>query len=305
MKRNKSYVTGTLSMALLLSVCLLSSCLKDKAPGDENYSHSPALIAFQYGGFSQIPFTASLLGTPQDSLALEVTLSVASLTLKSDVTATIAPDDASLAAYNADTTRSNFPTTFLQLPSAMYTLSNGGKVTVPAGKQMVDLVIHFAADQIDFTQDYALALKITSAQGAAIPTNLNTAIVILKLRNKYEGNYVNTGAITRFNGSNEGSGVLDQFPAAGSSFFSTVTLTEVDGGINVPGFSPVNFTMTVNTDNSVTIGPSISNFTVNAGNNSTKPSSYDPATQTFTIHGAYLNGAGALREFDVTLTFTP
>ena len=115
MKRNKFHIkTRTINMALIaLCVCVFSSCLKDKAPGDEDYSHSPALVSFQYAGFSAVPFTASVLWYSQDSVSIEVTLSVASLTLKSPVTVSISADDASLASFNADTTTATFPTVFV------------------------------------------------------------------------------------------------------------------------------------------------------------------------------------------------
>lgn len=203
MKRNKlSIKTKTINLALIgLFLCVFSACLKDKGPGAEDYSHSPALISFQYSGFSFKPFVASVLGTPEDSMSIEVTLSVASLTLKSDVSATISADDATLAAFNADTTRATYPTIFTQLPSTLYTTTlQGGKITIPAGQQKVSFSIHFVGDQLDFSQDNALALKMTDAQGATIPTNLNTFVIIIKPRSPLEGNYAVVGKRYNYTG---------------------------------------------------------------------------------------------------------
>jgi Domain of unknown function (DUF1735) len=311
MKKNKLL----LKIALII-ICgiFCSSCLKDKAPGDENYSHSPALVSFQYLGFSPVPFVASVLGTPQDTISIEVTLSVASTTLQSAVTATITADAPSLTVYNADTTTSTYPTSFVQLPSSDYTLPNGGVVTINPGQQIVNFIVHFAGDKIDFTQDNALALKITDSKGATVATNLNTAIIILKLRSIYEGNYTGVGARIRFNGSNEASGIRDSFAVSGVIPFATLTAKEIDGQLGDAGSG---YSMALLIDDSgtppypvtvlpdpATVGSGGSPSSIIAGT-SRGQSTYDPTTKTFDLHFGYLNSAGALREVNETLVFTP
>src|SRR5215475_1434119 len=109
-----------------VGITFLSSCLKDNGPV-QDFSKSAALVGFQYTGNNANPFKQSLLQKPNDSVALEVTLSVASLTLGSNVDVTIAPDDATLATFNQDN-----GTAYVQLPSDQYTIENGGKLTIPA-----------------------------------------------------------------------------------------------------------------------------------------------------------------------------
>ena len=297
MKSNKIHITTrTINTALIAScVFIFSSCLKDKAPGSENYSHSPALVSFQYSGFSAKPFIAAVLGTPQDSLSIQVTLSVASLTLGSDVSATISQDDATLAAYNADTTTATYPTTFLPLPAAQYTIENGGKVTIKAGQTSVKFSLHFAGDQIDFTQPYIVALKITSAQGATIATNLNTAVVILKLRNIYEGNYKQSGNRTLYNGPDPSTGVAAVVPLSGTVLLATNTTTSL-----IAPAADLGTTILLEIDaatNKVTITDPANNFSP-LGNDPAEPSTYDPATHTFDLHWFYKNGSGNYRHID-------
>jgi hypothetical protein len=170
-----------------LGVFFLASCLKDTGPVHD-YSQSPALVSFQFKGTSQIPLTAALPPGTDDVFTLEVTLSTPSVTLGSTVTATATLDQASLDDYNSVN-----GTTYTMVPAANYTIDNGGVVTIKAGQQIVPLNIHFNANAIDFSAEPALALKLTAATGAKIATNLNVAIIPLKLKNAYEGTYAVTG----------------------------------------------------------------------------------------------------------------
>src|SRR5258706_5317254 len=144
MKRNKIQIkTRTISIAIIaLSVCFFSSCLKDKAPGSENYSHSPALVGFQYKGGDPKPYVASILGTPEDTVHLEVTLSVASLTLKTPVTLTIVPYSAGLDSFNTAE-----GVAYQQLDPSLYTLQDGGKVIISPGQQIVSFRVDLAGDK--------------------------------------------------------------------------------------------------------------------------------------------------------------
>ncbi len=303
MKKNKfKYFSLTTITTAILLIAGLSSCLKDK--NSERYDNSPALVSFQYAGNSALPFTAAILGTPQDSFPIEVTLSVASLTLSTPVTATIAVDEASLDAYNADETTSTFPTTYTMLDASNFILPNGGQVTINPGQQIVSFTVKFAGDKINFTQDIALALKITSAQGATIATNLNTAIVLLKLKSIYEGAYDQDGILNRYTGAvADPAKYVDNFPITGSYGFTTVTANSIEGQIVIPGFAPTYTKLTVDfATNIVTISPSAIAPSTDMKNQAGKTSTYDPATNTFDIHGQFLNSAGNLRLFDFTMS---
>jgi Domain of unknown function (DUF1735) len=186
-KIKKFPVISVAVTAITISL-LFTACLKDKGPV-QDFSQSPALVSFQYTGFSAEPIQTSLLGTPTDSKDVEVTLSASSVTLSTAVSATITADDASLTDFNTAN-----GTDYVQLDPSLYTLSNNGVVTINPGEQIVPLTVSFKGDQIDFSStSWALALKITSATGATIATNLNTAILLIKLQNPYEGSYTASG----------------------------------------------------------------------------------------------------------------
>jgi len=190
MKKNNFYKTAgrTLLAIGVITTALLSSCLKDTSPGALDLSKSPALVGFQYLGFGATPLTTKLHGIPTDTSSVKVTLSVPSVTLSSAVTVNLAVDDADANAY----VNANSGTHVL--PAADYTIANNGQVTINPGQQYVRLKINFKGNQIDFSQNYILALKISSANGAIIASNLNVAILTLTLQSNYEGRYVMTGS---------------------------------------------------------------------------------------------------------------
>lgn len=284
MKTNKIYIkTRTIRMAVMaLSVCFFSSCLKDKAPGSENYSHSPALVGFQYKGGDPKPYVASIIGTPEDTIGLEVTLSVASLTLKTPVTLSIVPYPAGLDSFGTAQ-----GVAYEQLDPSKYTIQDGGKVTINPGQQIATVRVNLAGDKIDFTKQNGIGLRITDAQGALIASNLSTAIISITLRSIYEGNYHVFGVrLHPINGPqpfdyNADMGTVDATTIVGPAAFDFQT----------------DLILRVNADNSVTIVgvPGFDPVFTQAG----KQNTYDPATKTFTLH--YYYNSGAPRIIDETL----
>lgn len=277
MKTNNFFTKiRTVNMALIaLSVFVFSSCLKDKAPGNENYSHSPALIGFQYQGFSSVPLVAAIPGTAQDTLGVEVTLSVASLTLSSPVTLTVVPYKAGLDSFNTANSSA-----YVQMDPSLYTLQNGGKITINPGQQIVSMRINFGGDKIDFTKKNAIGLQITNAQGATIATNLSTAIVIVSLKSPYEGSYHATGFRIH--------PVLGTFTFDYHVYMATVDANTIVGGAEAD--LQTDLQIHVNPDNSVTLTSSAYPPFLQAG----KVNKYDPATKTFTLNYYYNSGAPRL-----------
>jgi len=179
------------SAMFLFAASLLSSCLKDSGPV-QDFGKSPALVSFQYKGNQAAPFVEAILPSAGDSIALDVTLSVSTISLTSPVTVKVAVDQATLDAYNADATTATYPTVFTMLPESQYTLTNigsDGTVTINPGQQIVTVMIHVAGDQVDFTKDNALAFKMTSASGATVASNLNSVVFLFSLKNIYDGHY--------------------------------------------------------------------------------------------------------------------
>lgn len=208
--------TGRVCTVLALAAAtMLSSCLKDTSPGSVDLSKSPALIGFQYAGLSATPYTAAILPNPGVVFSgVEVTLSVPSLTLSSTVTAKVTEDVAGENAYKTANAGTHI------LPASDYSFS--GAVTISPGQQVVKVPITFAADKIDFTQNYIIGLQLTDASGAIIATNLNEAIVIITLKSPYQGTYTVNGTMSDHTNPN----LTGIYPVAGV-YLQTQTATKV------------------------------------------------------------------------------
>lgn len=265
-------------MALMtFCVFVLSSCLKDKAPGNENYSHSPALVGFQYTGGAAKPIVAAIPGTAQDTLGIEVTLSVASLTLKTPVTLKIVPYKAGLDSFNTAN-----GTTYAQMDPSLYTLQDGGSITINPGQQIVTMRINFAGDKIDFSQKSGIGLQLTDAKGALIATNLNTAIVLVALKNPFEGNYHVFGV--------RHHPTLGDFSFDYTAYMSTVDAMTIDGPADFDFQTELQ--IHINPDNTVTLSDPSGAFTLYLQPG--KENDYNPATKTFVLNFYYNTGAPRL-----------
>jgi len=286
-------VTGALGIVILL----FSSCLKNNGP-IQDYSQSPALVSIQGNGQYSGIYVAnqSVLPVAAAGVNVEVTLSVASLTLSSPVTATLVVDQATLDQYKA----ANSDPGRLLLPADNYQIANNGAVTIAPGQQIVKDSITFFGTKIDFTKDYALPLLLTNAKGAKIPDNLKQEVILIKLKSIYEDTYTLSGSRILYNGATVGSGVLTTVAISGSALFSTVSPNVVDGQLADLGSQ---MSLQVNPDNSVTVLPSQANpaNTFASLANDGAASTYDPATNTFTLHYKYYNASGNLRHIDEVL----
>jgi hypothetical protein len=177
MKKNSFFKnTGRICLAVgIMTTIMLSSCLKDSSPGAVNFNTGQALVSWQYYGFSAQPIEALLGGSYGDSTGVEITLSVASIVLKTPVTVTVVEDPTDATAFVTANGGS-------VLPAADYSLANGGVITIEPGQQIVRLWVHFNLGAITFNSNNPplIGLKITNATGATIPSNLNVAIVYLE-----------------------------------------------------------------------------------------------------------------------------
>jgi hypothetical protein len=189
---------GRVCLAIgLLAATVLTSC-KDNSPGSVDFSKSPALIGWQYAGSTPTPYNAIMLPKGTFTEDLEVTLSVASLTLKSNVTATIVDISSSLPAYDvANGLTAAAGDSLVALPTSQYSVPTS--VTIPAGTQIVKIPVVFQAGTINFTSNpnpWAIQLKLTNANGAIIASNLNEAVVEAKVKAAVQGTYTVTGSFT-------------------------------------------------------------------------------------------------------------
>ena len=171
----------------VMAISTFSSCLKDSGPV-QDFSKSPALVGFQYKGSAAQDMVTSIPVGTNDSVGFELTLSVASLTLSTPVTVTLALDPDSLTKYNATN-----GTSYTMLDPSTYTAPANLQVTIAPGQQIVPFVVHINANLVDFTTNPILIFKIASTSGATIATNLGVIIAPIKLRNPFEGTYNVTG----------------------------------------------------------------------------------------------------------------
>jgi hypothetical protein len=278
MKINKFLSKVRTRNAALLALCVfvLGSCLKDKAPGNQDYSGSPALVSFQYTGNGAVPYIAAIPGTATDTSSIEVTLSAQSVTEGFTVTLSVVPYKAGLDSFNTAN-----GTSYVQMDPSLYTLQNGGNVTVSPGQQYVTIRINLAGNKIDFTKKNGIGLQITNAQGANIASNLNTAIVLIALKSKYEGNYHVFG--TRIHP------VLGPFTFDYIAYMSTVDGITIDGAADAD--LQTDLQIHVNPDNSVTLSSSSPYY---SGLQAGKENDYNPATKTFVLNYFYNTGAPRL-----------
>lgn len=287
-------------ISLIVVLSIFSSCLKDNGPAPD-YSQSPAVVGFQYKGFSATPYLTSIFGQSTDTAGAEVTLSVPSITLSTAVTVTIIPYSEGLDSFNTAQ-----GTDYVQLPSSLYKIENDGKVTINPGEQTVSFTINFAGDKIDFSKDNGLCLRISDAQGAIVASNLNTAIFPIKLRNPYEGDYDVTGYFVH--------------PTSPRAIAQPKSLVTIDLTTSQGPFADLGgwlFDFSVDADNNLTNyhaegltypEPQSGFMTVtNPTNDPNYPGSpytdppynntYDPATQTFWMHYGYGSGAAGQNQY--------
>jgi hypothetical protein len=292
--------TKAITLGLMGSgILLFSSCLKDTGPV-QDYSTSPPVISFQTDGQGGTSTSVAVLGTSSSSSpvvdSVEVSLGAARLYLSTPVQVSVSAPQASLDAYNAAN-----GTSYILLPAADYAIQNNGTVTMPAGKNLINFGVSFYGSSIDFSQSYALPLTITGATGggSVVASNLNVYVLVITPANAYSGNYTAAGTRTLYAGATVASGVAGQASIGGTVTMSFVsnTVSEVQLGDLTADFMD----LTVNPDNSVTVGPASSGATfASLANDGT--CTYDPSTGIFTLAYKYYNGSGNLRHIDETLT---
>ena len=261
---------------VLLAMVSLTSCLKDENP-QVDLSQVPALV-----DFNAVKGTAALniSSTPTD---YNVPVNYRSTDPASkDVVVTMSVDQVTLDKYNTAN-----GTALELLPAAIYTLNP--KVTIPAGKRVVNLPIKISTSLIDPSKAYAIPLKMVSADGAIVSGNFGTLVLSVAVKNMYDGKYAVTGTALR-----AGDPVLSgDFAETEFSLLTTGANSVIMSknaiwatGSGIGGIGPFEFTIDPVT-NLVTVSDDVNPAVVNnpAGTNS-----YDPATKTLTVSVYWGNG---------------
>jgi len=271
--KKKFYIkTALLS---LMSMALLSSCLKDNAHF-VNFAGSKPLVELPAatgvagtGEFQAVAFSITSTPTPLDLLvnvaAPKPLTTALNVKLIVDQAALSAYNAANIAAYKADSASAvasgsalpSYPTIYTLLPTADYSTTLA--VTIPANQNSANLVININTSLIDPTQAYALPLTISDGGGQQI-SNYKTVIYNVQVKNAYDGEYTVTGSLT----DNTTNTITGAYPekvnlvtqGSSSDAFFDVTKQDfvhlIDAGASYYGsFAPV-FTFNGNTVTSVT-----------------------------------------------------
>ncbi|WP_157687543.1 DUF1735 domain-containing protein [Pedobacter psychrophilus] len=173
---------------VLISVTLLSSCLKDNIVLDPSKSNNviefgnPADIASPAGAKYYL-FSPALEIKQSIELIVPVSYSgAASAPENITVTTALAPTSV-ITEYNTQQ-----GTNFILLPSNLYTIANLVAL-IPSGERKSQIVINLKTDQFDLTKEYVLPLTIASSSFGIISSNFRTILLNIKAKNKYDGIY--------------------------------------------------------------------------------------------------------------------
>src|SRR4029078_7597648 len=89
-----------------------------------------------------------------------------------------------------DTFNSQNGTSFVELPSSAYTLVGDlNNLTFEPGEAIKEVKIIVDQSQLDLSQAYALAFKVTDAGGGGINADASEGIYNVGVKNKYDGSY--------------------------------------------------------------------------------------------------------------------
>ena len=168
----KIYIRTVLS---LMAISLLSSCLKDTKYNVDFTKTTPlvelpgaANVSTTAGPFEVVGIVSSATAASPFNVAVNI---AAPQPLSKAVTVKLSVDAAALTAYNTANA-----TTYTLLPAADYTSSLS--VTIPAGQNLVNLVVNVITSKLDPTVQYVLPLTITDGGGIQI-SNYKTILYSL------------------------------------------------------------------------------------------------------------------------------
>jgi Domain of unknown function (DUF1735)/Domain of unknown function (DUF4361) len=316
--KTKSSIIKRASLYLFLVILgsqFITSCKKSNQRAETS-----GTLGFQTAATStqlniKLPLdTVALPGTATDAVNLQISLSVSLSNNNAPVSATIVPDTSALNIYNA-ARASHFSgeQPYRQIPTSLYTIANGGKITINPGQKSVTVGITFAGNKMDFFNDNAfknaLSLKIINAQGATIDSSLNKIVIAIKAKSIYTGLYQAVGNAARTDQPNNKYLNYSYNIQKTLSVITPLTVQTNTADVGNPIY------LTVNADNTVSInflqdvtgpfyadgenGGSVS-FSSLGPYSQNGVNKYDPATKTFTLNYQYFGGVATVSE---TLTF--
>jgi len=192
MKSNmKIYKIKSIVLTVVLATGF-AGCLKDKDYDNgliqSVHSNGPTpavveikLTAADVSNFLVVTFDNSPTDTVVDLIPVNFATHDAA---PQDLHVTLTPNQSLVNDYNASNG------TAYGDPTALYTVEDGGVVTIPQGQHTGFLKIKFRPSSF-LGADWAIGFQITAIQeaGYVISGNLSKGIVAIAIKNKYDGNY--------------------------------------------------------------------------------------------------------------------
>jgi hypothetical protein len=180
----------------------LTSCLKDDMVESQKYGminlNAKKIVEIPSG--SKRSQTYSLpIQTAVQSVNTTVHLAAEEVAAEDvKVTLSLAESATMLAAYNTANS-----TTYTLLPSSLYALPNGLDVTIAKGTKDANFTLNLTTSSFDPSKTYALFVKIAAVDkaGYTISGNFNYKLLIIGVKNKYDGKYTLTGTMIDGNGT--------------------------------------------------------------------------------------------------------
>lgn len=194
----KNYISRMLMFSTALAV-VLSSCVKDKYDTGDLGSTGTVAVKFNEAPEKKaffLPFT-DVKKTDLFSLRREAT---SDATMNQAVTVKLTAAPTMITNYNKANGEN-----LVELPASFYTIANsaytktatGYTVNLAPGAFASDLTIMLDGSKwIDLTQKYAVAFRITDANGLRINKGGDSVIAVLAIANKYDGIYEMTASMT-------------------------------------------------------------------------------------------------------------
>jgi len=299
------------SLALLLAVTSLSSCLKDdRLVLDPAKGHNviefanPAQIVQNGTPSPMYSFSYEFASTP--TLPVTVSYSGPEATAPQDITVKIAVGALSkITEYNTATNNS-----YTMLQSGSYSLS-ATEVVIKAGTSKATFNVLLKPSTFNLAAAEVLPLTITSASSGIISGNFNTILLNVSAKNTYDGIYaMQAGSFVQRYSSPTTPTVGD---ALNGSTVANADLTLTTVGANTVQIGNLkwagNNSGVGGIDNlQATVDPATNLVTMKALGNATlanipgSVNKYDPATKTFTLNFDW-NQTGAKRVYSLVIKY--
>jgi len=299
------------SLALLLAVTSLSSCLKDdRLVLDPAKGHNviefanPAQIVQNGTPSPMYSFSYEFASTP--TLPVTVSYSGPEATAPQDITVKIAVGALSkITEYNTATNNS-----YTMLQSGSYSLS-ATEVVIKAGTSKATFNVLLKPSTFNLAAAEVLPLTITSASSGIISGNFNTILLNVSAKNTYDGIYaMQAGSFVQRYSSPTTPTVGD---ALNGSTVANADLTLTTVGANTVQIGNLkwagNNSGVAGIDNlQATVDPATNLVTMKALGNATlanipgSVNKYDPATKTFTLNFDW-NQTGAKRVYSLVIKY--